>query len=485
MFYSSSGWESWEVEFKPVIPEGMSLIFDDDLLFEDERGPRPAAVVNRWACQLPTDKVPSENSWPTYVRVVREWMEFGAEYGVSIFDGRDLLKALLSAYSVHRASGPLKFRFKATTWNQHMAILGRFYDWAVDNQYAVAVPFTYAYAQSVFDGVVRDVKVNNARRRVPKEHVTVKYLADDFEDLFLKGLARLQPDGVEESGYRGREMARNAAVGGFVFASGPRKQEFTYVLACEVPPLPRRATELPVLFPLAAKITKGSKFRNTWIGYRALAELHNYLTFERAAATQGSRWTPPAKWGEPLIVTEADIHGGRVDGSRVQWADLGPRERRRLVAPDGGSMLLSVTSSGAPFTAWNTVFERTADRVRERYEPRFPHVWPHRGRHTFAMRTMTSLVRGDYARRARAVDANGTDAALALYLTSHEPLLILRDLLGHTSVLTTEKYLRRLDTTRIFAELHQFGEGADSPGMRTADREAAAEFDDDGDEAEI
>ncbi len=30
--------------------------------------------------------------------------------------------------------------------------------------------------------------------------------------------------------------------------------------------------------------------------------------------------------------------------------------------------------------------------------------------------------------------------------------MVLRDLLGHASVLTTEKYLRRLDTTRVFRE---------------------------------
>ena len=34
------------------------------------------------------------------------------------------------------------------------------------------------------------------------------------------------------------------------------------------------------------------------------------------------------------------------------------------------------------------------------------------------------------------------DAALALYLTKADPLLVLRDLLGHSTVITTEKYLR-------------------------------------------
>jgi len=36
------------------------------------------------------------------------------------------------------------------------------------------------------------------------------------------------------------------------------------------------------------------------------------------------------------------------------------------------------------------------------------------------------------------------DAALVFYLTKADPLLVLRDLLGHSSVLVTEKYLKRL-----------------------------------------
>jgi hypothetical protein len=38
------------------------------------------------------------------------------------------------------------------------------------------------------------------------------------------------------------------------------------------------------------------------------------------------------------------------------------------------------------------VFERTANRIRARFEPRFPH--PHRLRHSFSMRTLEYLVTG-------------------------------------------------------------------------------------------
>jgi hypothetical protein len=57
---------------------------------------------------------------------------------------------------------------------------------------------------------------------------------------------------------------------------------------------------------------------------------------------------------------------------------LAGRGRAALVAPDGGSCLLALKNCGGPFSAWATVFERTSDRIRARFEPRFPHVWRHR-----------------------------------------------------------------------------------------------------------
>lgn len=118
-------------------------------------------------------------------------------------------------------------------------------------------------------------------------------------------------------------------------------------------------------------------------------------------------------------------------------------------------MLLSVWGQGRPFTGWATVFARTSDRIRERYEPRFPHVNPHRLRHTMAMATIARLVRGWYEQAARQVRDTDDDAALAHYLRTQEPLLILRDLLGHSSSLTTEAYLHRLDVLRLFTSLYR------------------------------
>ena len=485
-FFSSSGWKSWDVMARPAIPERMPVLIDDDLRFDDAGGARPAVAVNRWLRELPSSGAPASSTWVVYARVLRDWMEYCAEHGTAVFAERAGLKQVLGAYAAHRANGPVEARFAASTWNQHVSVLSSFYQWAVAEGHASAVPFTYGQARGFFNGQAREMSVNLARRRAPKPHVTIKYLEADFAAMFVAALAGLGLDGQPDARYRGRELARNAAIARLVLSSGLRRQEFTYLLACEIPALPVSASELPVPFGVPAGVTKGRKYRTTWIEQPALEAVHRYIGLDRAAATMGSPWLPPARWGEPLVVGDADARGGRVNGVRVQWADLRPGERRRLVFDDGGSCLLAVRGDGGPFTAWESVFTRASDRIRETAEPRFPHVHPHRLRHSMALATLEKLVGGYYAQAAQlatATDARaGPDAALALYLSKADPLMVLRDLLGHSSATTTEAYLRRLDTTRIYADAYQrAGAGHGLPGA-AAEREAAAEFtgDDEG-----
>ena len=70
-----------------------------------------------------------------------------------------------------------------------------------------------------------------------------------------------------------------------------------------------------------------------------------------------------------MQVSDPDARGGRINGVRRSWESLTPAERRRLVAPEGGSCLLAVKGDGGPFTAWATVFERTAELLIRTIEP--------------------------------------------------------------------------------------------------------------------
>jgi integrase len=242
--------------------------------------------------------------------------------------------------------------------------------------------------------------------------------------------------------------------------------------------LPPKPTVLPILLAVAAAIAKGRKQRTTWVSYEALAAVHRYLALERPLAVEGSAWQPDPQLGEPLVVTCADWHGGVINGRRRAWSTLTSVDRLRLVDPAGGSLLLAVQRDGSPFVDWPTVFRRASDDIRARFEPRFPHVKPHRLRHSFALATLELLVAGYYEQAAELVVDTGDNPALALYLTKSDPMEIVRDLLGHASVTTTEVYLRRLDTARVFRDAYD--RASRDAGLSNAVRaEVDAEFDDD------
>ena len=122
---------------------------------------------------------------------------------------------------------------------------------------------SHAQAPSRYGNQVRQVRANLARRRAPKPHVTIKYLEADFAAMFLRALAGLAPDGTEDAGYRGRELARNTVIARLALATGLRRREFTFLLVFEVPPAPPAAhpAGLPVLFPVPAALAKGGKYR--------------------------------------------------------------------------------------------------------------------------------------------------------------------------------------------------------------------------------
>ena len=118
----------------------------------------------------------------------------------------------------------------------------------------------------------------------------MKYLEAGFAGLFARALGGLRPDGSADESYRGRYLGRNAAMGGLVLASGLRRREFTHLLVYEIPPLPAARTAVPVLFPVGHGVAKGGKQRTSWIGYDALARVHDYIGLERAVAAANSRW---------------------------------------------------------------------------------------------------------------------------------------------------------------------------------------------------
>ncbi|MEU9241895.1 site-specific integrase [Streptomyces sp. NPDC048385] len=469
-FFSSAGWESWDLPSRPLIRHGMPVLVDEDLRFEDEDGPRPTVAMNRWLQELPITGAPSPNTWRAYAQQLKSWSEFLTEHSVGVFADQFRLRGALSAYAEHRLSGPLEARLEGTSWNLAVKTIAAFYEWSVRNGHCTDVPFSYTEGSYLRPDGARMQSVRNlATVRGAKPHATRKYLERPFAELLMNALAGNDPDGEPDHSFRGRETGRNTAGIGLALSTGLRLRELSHLTVWEIPPLPRLPTTVPVPLQLAPPTAKGGKGRQTWIDYEALARVHDYVTLERAASVDGSRWLPRG----PLYVEEPTYAGASVNGTYRQWHVLTPDERRRLVAPGGGSALLAVQSDGSPFVDWATVLRRTSARVRDRFDPAFPHVFPHMTRHTFAMATLERLVRGYYQRAAQLVMDTDGDNAMALYLTKADPLLVLRDLMGHASVATTQAYLHLLDTQRIFREAYE--ETSPTPREQI---EAATEFED-------
>ncbi|GAS98757.1 phage integrase domain/SAM domain-containing protein [Mycolicibacterium canariasense] len=82
-----------------------------------------------------------------------------------------------------------------------------------------------------------------------------------------------------------------------------RAAEFSSLLVWEIPALPQRPQRFPIPFPVPAGVTKGTKFRTTWIEYDALVEVHRYIELDRAVNVEGSLWKP--------------VHKRAVDGDRA------------------------------------------------------------------------------------------------------------------------------------------------------------------------
>lgn len=451
------------------------MLFDDDLCFEDADGLRPVQVVNEWLRTLPSSGVPSPASWRVYAQALRAWLVHLQRHGISPLGDRESLLASVGTYADRRLSGPLGERLAPSSWNVQMVAVSAFYVWAVDEGLAEATPFTTSLVRRMTGDRVQIVERNKAMLRQAKAHVRIKYLESDFADLFCGAMAGLGPDGHEDSGFRGRFPGRNSAVTRLALSTGMRRREFSHLLVYEIPPLPRQRTEVPVLFPVPALSAKGRKARTTWIDYDDLAAVHDYIGLERDLSTV--RWRP----ANPLEVRDPDLFGARINGRRTPWSALTPEDRLRLVAPDGGTCLLARDSRGGPFTDWGTLFRRTSRRIRNSFESRFPDVSPHRLRHSFAMGTLERLVSGHFSRVAEVVSAAGADAGLALYLAKADPLMILRDLLGHSSVTVTEVYLKRLDVGRVYqAAYERAGTGlglADPAVFAEADAEFTGEDD--------
>jgi site-specific recombinase XerD len=417
---------------------------------------QPVETLNTWLASLPTRGAHSPATWSGYADDLIAWARFLRLFDLELTDSPDALREALNKYRETRLHGApgLDSGFGplgVAAWNRAVSAMENFYEWAVETGRVSAKPFRYR-AVKVYRGSAEHrglTQANLARARRGAPHATLRSLAGDWATMFVSvGLGGQLPDGAPDPSFRGRTAVRNQALGAFVRSSGLRRAEFANLLVWEVPAVAGPAED-HVELPVPAAIAKGSKARSTWVSNRALDLVADYVGLERDLAVSGSPWQPQ----EPLLVEDPNEHSGRVNGQRVKWASLSIPERRRLVGPDGGSALLFVRSNGAPvdLDAWREVFDAASARCRA-FESRFPRVTPHVLRHTFAVETLRVLTLNAMRRARRLADVSGADPLLMSVLRRNDPLLIVRDMLGHQSLKTTEMYLKLQGVAGVFTD---------------------------------
>lgn len=421
------------------IADGMPVVFADD--------GRPISVLNRWLRALPTRGSRSPNTWRGYAKDAAIWHGHLAERDVGLFGERRVLRDALEAlYTRYRIDREPEDRWGPATWNRFVAAIDNLYSWGLEEELADSLPFSYSWARNPHTGQL--VRKNRATEKNARRHATIRWLgAEQYELLRDVGMLGLLPDGTPSSDFSGRNGPRNAAFAELLRGSGVRVQEGSHLLVFELPQLPRRDPQF-VDFPLPSPICKGGVGRTTLLPLDALRRLHRYVTFERAVVAARSSWCPKGA----MVVTEAEAEGGRVGGKKLRWQQLGPGDRRRLVMPEGGSPLLMLTSTGSPMTDWEEVFTASSQRC-QRFDPSFPaRVHPHMLRHSFAIAALAWLQR-EAARVAIKNLVAGDTGILAHYQRTFDPLIVLRDLLGHSSVSTTQVYLQIKDSSRPWVTL--------------------------------
>lgn len=461
-----------------ILP-GTPLIIDDDLLFEEDGKERPSSLVNSYIISRSHEPRTSMRTLEIYVDALLAWLVFLDRIGTDLVSTRDELKAALGVYAEFQLSGKDKRRWANSTWNLNVTAISEFYKWAREEELAGATPFTYSSTMVLRNEVPVPALRNNAKLAVPKGHSTIKYLGREYQHILINTLEGMSPDGGCEIPTKRRHLSRNTVLARLMIASGLRNQELTYLTPFELPHSPKEKTEMPIMFAIPGTITKRGKPRTTWIDFDTLIQAEEYIRWERKIAAQDSSWLPKPGQGKPLFVECPDSLGATIGGERRSWSDVTLDERARLVSPEGGSCLLGLQSNGAPFRALGTVLRRVAARITERVDPKFPHVRPHMLRHTFAMNTLELLVRGYYDSVSKLSSHTQHNPALALYMTRQDPIMVLRDLLGHSSVSTTQLYLDRLDARRIYSDAFKSANLAHEDVSRSELDEVSAEFSED------
>ena len=436
--------------------DGMPFILDDDGSYDH--------YLNRFFRTLPTRNAPSPNTWQAYAQDIVLWMRFLRIRGKTIWEADN--EDLAAFWIVRRISPTGRTRIVTkSTWSRWVSALDKFYSWALTEKLISAIPFTYESASRMdfSTGESQEYARNQAHERGAKRGL-VKYLSLAqylfFRDVGLRG--RL-PDGRLDRRFRGRNGTRNATYAELLTNTGLRNGEGSHLLCCELPAV-GDTEDASLAFQLPGVIAKGGNGREILLPIRVVRLTQEYIEIEREVSL--ARAFDKSGIGEytgiekPVYVSRMKgrrAYHWRDDGSSRTFQQLSRNLRRRVVeyepdhAPQPG--LIWLTEQGRPMQQynWNRIFQSATRRCRQFAEwNTLVNVTPHTLRHTFAVNMLAALTRAFYGRFSP--DLLRDDLIRAEKEITANPLLKLKQLLGHKHLATTMIYLEYMDEAREIVE---------------------------------
>lgn len=351
-----------------------------------------------------------------------EWLTDNGEPKVDLTDAtRDDLVA-------YRDSRSRAVEF--TTLDTEIGCLTSFYRYATASHWIPVNPVPFWGARN---------SLMSGKRKVRQARFLTAGQTSHFLDAGLRG------DGAEEDACPA-SPERDYVYGLLLATTGLRREEGALVLDNEIPPLAHMPADGVHVFQRTGK--KGVT-RSIYVTAEVAQAVDLYRATERAAAIarHQPRLRRLRRQGRLLIIDDLARLRGQpavvVDGHSRSTLTLSDEDRARAVRilDDGTIEPLGLfIARGLPpvLGYWNELFTNARDRVHEDGSPNRPPehitVAPHTLRHTFAVRMLAGLM------------AEGRQRAGDSYVLLANPVLTVKQLLGHADVKTTYEYLYAAET---------------------------------------
>lgn len=258
----------------------------------------------------------------------------------------------------------------------------------------------------------------------------------------------LRGDGYDPAGAPGYPE-RDYVYGLLLATTGLRREECGFLLDAEVPVPETMGSESIHVFD---RLGKKQVVRSIYVTAQVAHAAALYRQTERHRVVQAAQRSLRAKVrdGSLLVIDDLVERRGKLyiaaGSQRIPTVRFTNKDRAKAVRVlDDGTidpLALFVSRSGLPpgLERWNQLFADARDRVRQSghpdQPPRHVHVTPHTMRHSYAVRMLAALMKEG---RSRAGDP---------YLLLANPVLTVKELLGHASVQTTMHYLHAAETWR-------------------------------------